>query len=68
VYVLFLWVHDVDRAQFLKIKVTAFREPAVLLILKCITTTATSTSHLMYARTYVPTYVGLVGYAAVGGM
>jgi hypothetical protein len=36
--------------------------------LKCITTTATSTSHLTYARTYVPTNVGLVGYAAVGGM
>ena len=36
--------------------------------LKCISTTATSTSHLTDARTYVPTYVGLVGYAAVGGM
>jgi hypothetical protein len=31
VYVPLLRVHDVVRAQFLKIKVTAFREPAVCL-------------------------------------
>jgi hypothetical protein len=30
VYVPFLWVHDVNRAQFLKIQVTAFHEPAVV--------------------------------------
>ena len=44
VYVPLLWVHDVVRTQFLKIKVTAFREPAVLIRLPVLFKTCEDTS------------------------